>query len=46
VSFTGFTAFIELAPCDVVMADIQARMPDPRLIALPKICRDLQDRLT
>jgi hypothetical protein len=31
----------ELAPCDVVMADIQAQTPDERVIALWEICRGL-----
>ena len=35
----------ELAPCDVVMADIQAQTPDERVIALLEICRRLEDGL-
>jgi hypothetical protein len=34
----------ELAPCDVVMADIQAQTPDERVIALLEICRALESR--
>jgi hypothetical protein len=33
----------ELAPCDIVMADIQAQTPDERVIALLEICRGLED---
>ena len=33
----------ELAPCDVVTADIQAETPDTRVIALLGICRELED---
>jgi hypothetical protein len=29
----------ELAPCDVVMADIQVQTPDERVIALWEMCR-------
>jgi hypothetical protein len=32
----------ELAPCDVVMADIQATTPDARVKALLRICQDLE----
>lgn len=32
----------ELAPCDVVMADIQASTPDRRVNELLQICRDLE----
>ena len=32
----------ELAPCDVVMADIQAQTPDKRVIELLEICRRLE----
>lgn len=35
----------ELAPCDVVMADIQARTPDARVIALLEICRTLEETI-
>jgi len=35
----------ELAPCDVVMTDIQAQTPDERVIALLEICRALEDGL-
>ena len=35
----------ELAPCDIVMADIQATTPDERVIALLEICRRLEDGL-
>ncbi|MGQ9778943.1 MAG: uroporphyrinogen decarboxylase family protein [Bacillota bacterium] len=31
----------ELAPCEVVMADIQAETPDDRVVALYEICRRL-----
>jgi len=34
----------ELAPCDVVMADIQADTPDERVNDLLKICRDIEQR--
>jgi hypothetical protein len=37
--------FEDLAPCDVVMADIQAQTPDSRVIALLEICRGLEDGL-
>jgi hypothetical protein len=33
----------ELAPCDVVMADIQARTPDRRVIELFEMCRELEE---
>jgi hypothetical protein len=33
----------ELAPCDVVMADIQADTPDVRVIELLEICRALEE---
>jgi hypothetical protein len=45
LAVTGTTAFIELAPCDVVMADVQAQTPDERVIALLEICRGLEDGL-
>ena len=32
----------ELAPCDIVMADIQASTPDRRVNELLEICRDLE----
>ena len=32
----------ELAPCDVVMADIQAQTPNTRIIQLLEICRALE----
>ena len=34
--------FSELAPCDVVMADIQASTPDPRVLELLEICAGLE----
>jgi uroporphyrinogen-III decarboxylase len=34
--------YADLAPCDVVMADIQAHTPDERIIALLEICRELE----
>lgn len=33
----------ELAPCDVVMADIQADTPDERVQAMLAICRELEE---
>ena len=33
----------ELAPCDVVMADIQADTPDERVQSLLNICRELEE---
>jgi hypothetical protein len=32
----------DLAPCDVVMADIQATTPDKRVNELLEICRNLE----
>ena len=32
----------ELAPCDIVMADIQASTPDTRVNKLLKICHELE----
>jgi hypothetical protein len=34
--------YCELAPCDVVMADIQASTPDSRVNELLEICRELE----
>lgn len=36
--------FRELAPCDVVMADIQSTTPDRRVNELLSICRDLESQ--
>lgn len=36
------TIYEELAPCDVVMADIQTTTPDQRVSELLNICRDLE----
>lgn len=35
--------YTELAPCDVVMADIQAITPDSRVNELLNICRDIEE---
>ena len=32
----------ELAPCDIVMADIEATTPDNRVKELIKLCRSLE----
>jgi hypothetical protein len=32
----------QLAPCDVVMADMQASTPDSRVIEFLNICSDLE----
>ena len=34
----------ELSPCDVVMADVQATMPDSRVNELLQICRELEEK--
>jgi hypothetical protein len=39
---TDSTAFIVLAPCDLVMADIQAQTADERAIALLETCCALE----
>lgn len=36
----------ELAPCDVVIADIQATTPDSRVNELLEICRELESEVT
>lgn len=38
------TIFYELAPCDVVMADVQAETPDSRVKELISICAELSQR--
>ena len=34
--------YLELAPCDIVMADIQAITPDSRVNELLEICADIE----
>jgi len=36
----------ELSPCDVVLADIEARTPDSRIHDVLRICRDLEEATT
>jgi uroporphyrinogen-III decarboxylase len=36
--------YTEMAPCDVVMADIQAQTPDERVIALLDMCREIEEQ--
>jgi hypothetical protein len=36
--------YLELAPCDIVMADIQATTPDSRVNELLTICHEIEER--
>jgi MinD-like ATPase involved in chromosome partitioning or flagellar assembly len=35
----------EYAPCDIIVADIEAGTPDERILALLKLCDRINDRM-